>query len=312
MSKDLISIIIPIYKLEKYLDRCIESIVNQTYRNLEIILVDDGSPDRCPSICDEWAEKDSRIKVIHKENGGVSSARNAGLDIAKGDYIGFVDGDDYIRADMYKTLFDEVSKNNCDIVVCSYQMNNEDVGNDGFSRIRKFDAMILIATGDYKYGVLWNKLYKRSVIKDIKMPPLECCEDLIFNYYVFKNAENISETGLRLYHYEQNESSVTKHTFAKGAFDALKSKEIMLENEKETELEKYAVRGLISSCFVLLSRIVTSNSFFDKYDYIRDYILKYKKQILSSNLYTNKEKIKVLVLEKSRVLFNLLIKWSNV
>lgn len=312
MENSLISIIVPVYKTEKYLDRCIESIINQTYINLEIILVDDGSPDNCPSMCDGWVEKDSRIKVIHKENGGVSSARNAGLDIAKGDYVGFVDSDDYIQADMYKTLYDEALKNNCDIVVCSYQINDEDIGNDGFSKIRQLDAMKLITTGDYKYGVLWNKLYKRSVIKDIKMPSLVCCEDLVFNYYVFKNAENISETELKLYHYEQNESSVTNHTFAKGAFDALKAKKIMLENEEETELEKYAVRGLISSCFVLLSGIVTSNSFFDKYDYIRGNILKYKKQILSSDLYSNKEKLKVLVLGKSRVLFNLLIKWSNV
>ena len=92
MYSDLISVIVPVYKVEKYLNKCVQSIVNQTYKNLEIILVDDGSPDNCPQMCDEWAKKDSRIKVIHKENGGVSSARNAGLDNSFGDYIGFIDG----------------------------------------------------------------------------------------------------------------------------------------------------------------------------------------------------------------------------
>ena len=120
MSQALISVIIPVYKVEKYLDRCLESIVNQTYKNLEIILIDDGSPDNCPAICDEYAQKDSRIKVIHKANGGVSSARNKGIDVATGDYIGFVDSDDWIEPDMYETLIKNAEQYNSDISRCSY------------------------------------------------------------------------------------------------------------------------------------------------------------------------------------------------
>lgn len=101
----LISIIVPIYNVELYLEKCIESIINQTYKNLEIILVDDGSTDSCGKICDEYAKKDNRIKVIHKINGGLSDARNKGMEIAKGKYIGFVDGDDYVASDMYETLY---------------------------------------------------------------------------------------------------------------------------------------------------------------------------------------------------------------
>ena len=112
MKSDLISVVVPVYKVEKYLDECVQSIVNQTHRNLEIILVDDGSPDRCPQLCDEWAEKDSRIRVIHQKNGGLSAARNAGLDVAKGDYIGFVDSDDYIAPDMYEQLLIPLLKEN--------------------------------------------------------------------------------------------------------------------------------------------------------------------------------------------------------
>ena len=110
-----ISVIVPVYKVEEYLCRCVDSIINQTYKNLEIILVDDGSPDSCGRICDEYAEKDSRIKVIHKENGGLSSARNAGLDIATGDYIGFVDSDDFIDAEMYSMLYEMIK--NADVEI---------------------------------------------------------------------------------------------------------------------------------------------------------------------------------------------------
>ena len=117
----LISVIVPIYNVEKYLDKCIESIVNQTYKNLEIILVDDGSPDNCPAMCDAWAEKDSRIKVVHKENGGAGSARNAGLDVSSGEYIGFVDGDDYIDSDFYETLINKSRNGYYDIVTCGFK-----------------------------------------------------------------------------------------------------------------------------------------------------------------------------------------------
>ncbi len=114
-----ISVIVPIYKVEEYLHRCIDSIINQTYTNLEIILVDDGSPDNCPMICDEYAKKDSRIRVIHKKNGGLSDARNAGLEIATGEYIGFVDSDDWIHKDMYHILYKNIIEKDADIAECS-------------------------------------------------------------------------------------------------------------------------------------------------------------------------------------------------
>ena len=115
----LISVIVPVYKVERYLDRCIQSIVDQTYRNLEIILVDDGSPDRCPQICDSFAQKDDRVFVIHKHNGGLSSARNAGLEKAHGAFIGFVDSDDYIASDMYESLLTNLQKEDADIAFTS-------------------------------------------------------------------------------------------------------------------------------------------------------------------------------------------------
>ncbi len=120
MKQALISIVIPVYKVEPYLSKCIDSILAQTYTNLEIILVDDGSPDNCPKICDEYAKLDNRIIVIHKENGGLSDARNAGIRIVTGEYIGFVDSDDYIDAKMYEILAQKITKYEADISICSY------------------------------------------------------------------------------------------------------------------------------------------------------------------------------------------------
>lgn len=115
-----ISIIVPIYNVEKYLQKCVDSILCQTYKNLEIILVNDGSPDNCPAICDEYAKKDKRIKVIHKQNGGVSSARNAGLDVATGKYVQFVDSDDWVEPEYSKTMINLIEENNCDLGICGY------------------------------------------------------------------------------------------------------------------------------------------------------------------------------------------------
>lgn len=115
-----LSIIVPVYKVEQYLDKCVESILAQTFTDYEIILVDDGSPDNCGQMCREWERRDGRIRTIHKENGGLSDARNAGIDIAKGDYIGFVDSDDYIKPDMFEVLVANLERNNADISMCGY------------------------------------------------------------------------------------------------------------------------------------------------------------------------------------------------
>lgn len=120
MKTELISVIIPVYKVEKYINRCVESVLVQNYHNIEVILVDDGSPDNCGIICDRYADKDSRVKVIHKTNGGLSDARNAGLNIATGQYICFIDSDDYIEKDMLKDMYDNIVRTGADITICNY------------------------------------------------------------------------------------------------------------------------------------------------------------------------------------------------
>ena len=121
MKEIKVSIILPIYNVEKYLDRCVDSLLNQTLKDIEIIMVDDGSPDNCPQMCDEYAKKDRRVKVVHKKNGGLGFARNSGLDIANGEYVAFVDSDDYVGLDMYKTLYDRAEVDKCDAVFCGFR-----------------------------------------------------------------------------------------------------------------------------------------------------------------------------------------------
>ena len=177
----LISVIVPVYKVEQYLHRCVDSILAQSHTNLEIILIDDGSPDRSGEICDEYAVKDSRIRVIHKENSGVSTARNAGLDICRGEYIAFVDSDDYILPQMYESMLATLAEGEVDICVCQWQYEKADgtqvVSSDkidpaiyGHKPAGEF-AEFLYKAGPYENGVVvsvWNKLYRRSVFQNLR------------------------------------------------------------------------------------------------------------------------------------------------
>ncbi len=214
-NKGLISVIIPIYKVEQYLDKCIKSIVNQTYRNLEIILVDDGSPDKCPAICDKWKKIDNRIKVIHKLNGGLSDARNAGLKLATGDYIAFVDSDDYIDEDMYESLVTQISLSNADIAICNLDyvdvngkiMKNVTTGNNGYFTSKEILAKWCGEDFVY-YVVVWNKLYKRKCWDNVYFPKGKIHEDNFVMYRVFFNSDNIVCSKERKYKYVQRNDSI--------------------------------------------------------------------------------------------------------
>ena len=165
----LISVIVPIYKVEKYLNKCVQSILNQTYENLEIILVDDGSPDNCGKICDQLAQKDDRIVVIHKQNGGLSSARNAGIEIANGEYIGFVDSDDYVEKFMYELLLKSIKESNTMLSVCAIYYtfeNGEKIVKikDEHDRVFDFkDAILEMNTYKLFDMGAWSKLYHRDL-----------------------------------------------------------------------------------------------------------------------------------------------------
>ena len=308
-NSPLISVIVPVYNVEKYLDRCIESIVNQTYKNLEIILVDDGSPDNSPKICDKWAEIDNRIIVIHKQNAGVAAARNDALAIAKGEYIAFADGDDYCFQKQYETLYRNLIDNDADISMCLYY--ESDIEIDAPPLIEQSvivhnsnECLKHVCVGDYAYGVLWNKLYKHDVVRGIIMPDLKCSQDLPYNYFAFKNANLIAICKEQLYFYRNRKTSTTKSKFKIGAFDAIKAREIILNGElNNRNLKPYAVKGYVKSNFAILSEIITNNAFTDKFSYVRDSILIYKNEILFTKHYVFYDKIKTIILYFSPKLY---------
>ena len=233
----LISVIVPVYKVAQYLHRCNDSILAQTYTNLEIILVDDGSPDRSGEICDEYATKDSRIKVIHQENRGLSAARNAGLDICTGAYIAFVDSDDYIMPQMYEQMLAASQDHNVDICVCQWQYECP----DGTLVIdpSKIDTTILgvksaVHFAEYLYKkqyesgtvcVVWNKLYKRKVLSDISFLGRYVEDERIHNFILSRDYSVMVIPEL-LYIYCQNVDSLTNKPFRK---DNLMYLDVLLE-----------------------------------------------------------------------------------
>ena len=223
MKQELISVIIPVYNVEKYLDKCLESVVNQTYKKLEIILIDDGSLDKSGEMCDQWAKKDKRIKVVHKPNGGLSDARNVGLDMACGSLIAFVDSDDYISENMYEKLYFKQNEDNADVVLCNYILEYEDKKKyyvkDNFNDLSVNNIRTRYLNNNQtvngKYiesdGVLatvWRGLYKRQLFEKVKFERGMFCEDIIFHLSLFKSKLKISTINDYLYHYLQREGSI--------------------------------------------------------------------------------------------------------
>lgn len=223
----LISVIIPVYKVEPYLDRCINSIVGQTYPYLEIILVDDGSPDQCPRICDDWADKDNRIKVIHKENGGLSSARNAGLDVATGDYISFVDSDDYISEEMFETMLSAILRNKVSVACCGRVRVSNTSKIEMFTLLKEQllsgeEAIKELLKGGMVEEAAWDKLYRSDVFKNRRFPVGEINEDIVQTVEILGNCGHIVHVGKALYYYCENTGSITKSEYNKNKIVVLK------------------------------------------------------------------------------------------
>lgn len=232
---ELISIIVPIYNVEEYLPKCVESILNQTYKNLEVILVDDGSPDNCLKICDEYAKMDNRIKVVHQENKGVAAARNTGLDIAKGELIGFIDPDDFIHERMYEILYSNMNREKADIAVCGIEHVSEPtepvsplkIGDEDVFCKTSIEAMEKLYQPNHELGIFWvhpvNKLYRREIFNNIRYPVGRVHEDNFLIHYILNNAKIISYTTVRLYHYCVRENSITHQKYSIQSLDVLEA-----------------------------------------------------------------------------------------
>lgn len=220
-KQPLISVIVPIYKVEAYLDRCISSIVQQTYYNLEIILVNDGSPDKCGEICDRWAEQDSRIHVIHKENGGLSDARNTGIEKAAGEYMAFIDSDDYIEPEMFERLLDAMIRTTSKMAVCNYvyefereneyakQSSPENYQIQWEMQVSCQELFKLMQDGKYTFGeAAWNKLYQKSIFESVRYPLGKIHEDEYVFHRIVYQCEAIICIPYVGYHYLQRQGSI--------------------------------------------------------------------------------------------------------
>ena len=211
----LVSVIVPVYKVEEYLDRCVESIINQTYKNLEIILIDDGSPDLCPQKCDGWAERDSRIKVIHKKNAGVSFARNDGLEAVRGEFLTFVDSDDYLSSDAIEVMLERIERDQSDLVVAqfakAYPGQTQEVAAYPWisDKVIAQDAAIqMIGVSKSLPVYLWGKLYRSHVLDKIRFPSLTCAEDVYALPEILERCKRVSLVEKVLYFYYQRSTSI--------------------------------------------------------------------------------------------------------
>ena len=246
-----VSVIVPVFNVEKYLRKCVDSIINQTLEDIEIILVDDGSPDNCPQICDEYAEKDSRIKVIHQQNSGQSKARNVGMEVAKGEYIGFVDSDDYIESDMYECLYNIAVNNNVDVVSSACYRNIGDIQSIlGFSFIKNtiiikehIKELVCNCMTNKVIWFTWKSIFRKKMLVDngIKFPDgINYGEDPIFNLDAYMNSDKIYYFDKPLYHYVFRENSTCTVKYKNNFSEKLQKKYLsIIDRFKKYNIEEY-------------------------------------------------------------------------
>lgn len=299
-DKRAISIVVPVYKVESYLKKCVDSILNQTFTDFELILVDDGSPDNCPQICDEYAKKDARVKVLHKENGGLSDARNAGIEVATGEYIGFVDSDDYIAPDMYERLYKLITENNCDMAICRaviVREQDEPVYEDS-DDIRVMDKDTANYQMIYKrlFGVnAWNKLCKRELFNSIRFPKGMLYEDMATAYALIDECKRVVYSPMKKYAYLQRGGSIMNLTGYMVSTDKVQIIEEMLSYFKpksisnKKEIEVGATRFLLEDIYKMAScgNLTKNKAYLDEFR--RFY--KTNKNVSKNKFLTLKEKI---------------------
>ena len=302
-NKPLLSIIVPVYNVEKYLPRCLDSILAQTFTNIEVIAVNDGSPDNCGKILDEYAQKDKRIKVIHKENGGVSSARNTGLDMATGTYIGFVDPDDYINADMYEYMYKKAVEGDYDIVQCGCAVVNEaskcvkKLACDKEKEYTKTDDMLCDFFECIIINSVCNKIFKHDVILNVRFATeLRIAEDGMYVHECLLKSNQIAVTSRCCYNYYILNSSVTHSQVSEKVFDNF----IVLDNLYELYVHnEYVLKSFnkYSAKFTLdvLLKILIADCFAEKIPELIEKVLELKETILGGN-FSKRKKIFTLML----------------
>lgn len=260
----LLSVIVPVYKVEAYLDRCLTSLTNQTYENLQILLVEDGSPDNSGTICDAWAEKDSRIRVIHQENRGGGAARNAALDLAEGALLAFVDSDDYIDPNLYTHLYGLLQQG-ADIAECAYVDTVGDdapLGGGGTQLVfaTRQEAMAAHIRDEHFRQLIWNKLYRRQVAEGIRFPEGTKIDDEYYTWQLLAHAEKLVRSDYVGYAYRQQPDSVMHGRFSLKRVQSLDAKcqRLAYIREHLPQLENLAKEDLIMTCLFVTQESLRS------------------------------------------------------
>lgn len=260
MKNNMISIIIPVYNVENYIIRCLESVIRQTYKNLEIILVDDGSTDLSGDICDQYAKMDSRINVIHTVNSGMSKARNIGLEHVHGEYIGFVDSDDWIAPDMYEYLLHLIVEHNTDISMCDYVRSTghkKEVHKQEYLKVYTQNdiwSFFYRIHGEKSFYSVWNRLYKRDILSGIYFWEGRMNEDVLFSYEVYKKINRVVYSNQIKYFYFKNNQGVTRKKLALKDMDLLAVWNRIECEERDTEYSEYVRLNQMRAAFTLFCK----------------------------------------------------------
>jgi len=292
MSDALISIIIPVYNTEKYLRRCVDSVIDQSYKNLEIILVNDGSTDTSPEICKEFASQDDRIKVVHQENGGLSAARNTGVKHATGEYISFIDSDDYVVTDYISNLYFLIKEHNADISITDHLLEYDETGNqearvqynDQIHVWNRHEAMEAYLYQRYFITVVWGRLYHHKILKGIEFPPQMYHEELGVLHKFIDKAEIVIYQATPDYLYIQRKTSGMHSDPTRRTKDTIKLAEDMriFIEERYPSLTQAVVSKCFSSYILRLMEIPLKNIYNDEYNDLRAGIKKYRWQVLTN------------------------------
>lgn len=316
----LISIIVPVYNVEKYLKKCVDSIVNQTYKNIEVLLIDDGSTDNSGKLCDDIGKSDRRISVYHKENGGLSSARNYGIDRAKGEYIGFVDSDDYVDKEMYSYLYHLIKDNDADLSMCrNADVYNERVFNDNKKKevfiVDREKAIDYVLKAEIASVSAVNKLYSRSIFDSIRYPENKTLEDAFVIVEILDKCEKIVIGTEQKYYYVHRSDSITTERFSRKNLDAIEAyeKNYKIIKEKYPAIIDTAKMRLCWAYFYVMDRII--------YDYSADnkeikkdtinYLSKNLPFILKNEQFSKGRKLSAILLKINPELYKMCVSLQN-
>ena len=310
-----ISVIVPVYKVEPYIHKCVDSILAQTFSDYELILVDDGSPDTCGNICDEYAKKDARIRVIHKENGGLSDARNAGMKIACGGYVIFIDSDDHIDADMLSYLYENLRKADADMATCGiyevYADRIEKQEEEPEFVCSGEEAFRCILRGHTIRGEIWNKLIKRSCISDLEFPKGKLYEDIFYTVDMMQRIKKVAVGTKPKYYYLHRSDSITGKAYRPKLFDIIDgyTKNYQVVKQAFPKLEEEAECLWIWSRFIVLDKMLLEEDYrsIDRFEELVTFIKQHFRRIMKNPYFQRNRKISAIVLLISIPLYRKLV-----